>query len=499
VNVASPPAGELTFATPGTRASLSRLQKSGRALRLAPGIYVVDATLPPEAVAWQHWLAIAAHIWPGAVICGRSALSGSRPVNGAIYLAHPEPRRRDELRLPSLTLRVQDGPGELPGDMSMPSGLWLSGDARGLVENVNVAGRPPRSRAGTTAVEDRINEIARTGGAGAISRVLAQLDVIAPYFDPAAVEAVRTRLAAVLGTFTDVRPRSVGFAARLAGAPFDEHRLVMLRGLTAVLGHRAPTPRHARPSDPRWAWLPFFEAYFSNFIEGTEFGVVEARAIAVDGVVPTARPQDAHDVRATYRLASDPSDATAVPRTPGEFVDLLRTRHGALMAARPDKRPGELKAQDNYAGGYRFVDHELVEGTLREGFLALNEVTDAFARAVAMMLLVTEVHPFDDGNGRVARLAANAELSAAGQVRFVVPTVYRNNYLAGLAGVSNRAGRGESLIAVLDFAQRWTAAVDWRTFDTAHADVEASNGYLDPALADSAGQVLRMPARPGEA
>ncbi len=46
-----------------------------------------------------------------------------------------------------------------------------------------------------------------------------------------------------------------------------------------------------------------------------------------------------------------------------------------------------------------------------------------------MMALVTECHPFDDGNGRAARLMANAELSAAGQVRLVIPTVFRNNDL----------------------------------------------------------------------
>lgn len=77
-----------------------------------------------------------------------------------------------------------------------------------------------------------------------------------------------------------------------------------------------------------------------------------------------------------------------------------------------------------------------------------------------MMLLLTEAHPFDDGNGRIARILANVELSHAGQVRIIIPTRYRNDYLAGLNGVSNSAGQGQTLIAVLDFAQRWTASVD---------------------------------------
>ncbi|MCC6436191.1 MAG: hypothetical protein IT196_14245 [Acidimicrobiales bacterium] len=38
--------------------------------------------------------------------------------------------------------------------------------------------------------------------------------------------------------------------------------------------------------------LPFFEAYFSNYIEGTEFIVEDARTI-VDTQRPPARPQNA--------------------------------------------------------------------------------------------------------------------------------------------------------------------------------------------------------------
>ncbi len=163
------------------------------------------------------------------------------------------------------------------------------------------------------------------------------------------------------------------------------------------------------------------------------------------------------------------------------------------MAGRSDIHPGQFKEVPNYAGGCRFVDPELVEGTLRRGFAALNEAVDPFARAVAMMLLVTECHPFEDGNGRVARVFVNAELSVAGQVRIVIPTVYRDNYLAALSGVSNGAGRGESLLAVLDFAQRWTAAVDWRDYELARADVTASNGFIEPFQASAEGLRLLLP------
>jgi Fic family protein len=60
-------------------------------------------------------------------------------------------------------------------------------------------------------------------------------------------------------------------------------------------------------------------------------------------------------------------------------------------------------------------------------------------RALFLMLLITEVHPFEDGNGRVARLMMNAELSAIDQFKCMIPTVHRDNYLNGLRGVSRNA------------------------------------------------------------
>jgi hypothetical protein len=492
------PTDRLSFTTPSTRASLSRQAAAGRAIRLAPGIYVVGASVPPEKVAYHHRFDIIGHVWPGAVVCDRSALSGGEPTQGWMFVCHPDPPRRADLALPGLTISPRVGPAPLPGDMSMPGGVYLSGPARGLVENAGATGRPriakPSRAAGLTAVEDHIEEAARTGGAGRIDRMLHQLDVVSGHLPPRGVALVRERLLAVLGTRLAATPLSPRLAARLQGQPYDEHRIGMLTRFVAYLESVPPAVRPALGGARRWQWEPFFEAYFSNFIEGTEFGVEEARRIAVDGEIPTSRPEDAHDVAATYRIASDPRTSADVPRSGAELLEILTSRHADVMAAREDKHPGRFKDRANYAGGYAFVDPEAVEGTLLRGFDVLTAVTDPLHRAVSMMLLLTEVHPFDDGNGRVARLLANAELSAAGQIRIVIPTVYRNNYLAGLVGVSNGAGMGQTLLSVLDFAQRWTASIDWSSYETAHADLISVSAYTDSGVAEASGLRLRLPA-----
>lgn len=476
----------------GSSPTLTRLAKAGRAQRLAPAIYVTGATLPPEHLARQHLHAIIGNVWPGAVLHGITALSGGQPRDGRVHVVHPAPPRKSPLKLPGVTVHVEVGPSVLPGDMPLPHGLFLAGRARTLVTNVPRRGRPPRSCAGTEAVEDKVDELARIGGAGRIREVLAELDVIAGSFDPIQVERVRQMLAAVLGTVTG-QASSPRLRARLAGRPYDTHRLARLDAVLAMLETRPPVPRATSGSADRFSWEPFFEAYFSNFIEGTEFGVDEARRIAVDGEIPEERPADAHDVAASYRLVADPDDRARVPRSGDELLELLRQRHGVLMAARPDKRPGRFKTEPNYAGGYRFVDPELVEGTLLRGFDRMSELIDPMARAMAMMVLVTECHPFDDGNGRVARLMSNSELSHAGQVRVIIPTSFRNNYLASLSAVSSGNGDGQSLYAVLDFAQNWVSRVDWSSFEAANRQMEQSNAYRDPGEAELSGNRLRLP------
>jgi hypothetical protein len=494
-SIPTPPQGRLEFAaTPTGRKALVRQAAIGQAQKITPGIYAVGATLPLEDVVRLHQNEIVAHEWPGGVYCGISGISVGIPMDGKVFVAHPDPDRSSKLKLGGVTIFPVLGPGVLPDDIALPGGAHASGMARKMVENINLVGKPARHRAGTKVVEDVMDDLARYGGAGAVMATLRELDAIAPNFDASAVESVRVRLAALLGTNGGGGEiSSARLGARLGGGALDAHRVGLFEELVETLGRHAPLPRPAPDLQGKGQWSAFFESYFSNFIEGTEFGVEEARDIAVGGKLNHARPKDAHDVSATFRLASDPFDRVLVPRTGQELLDILRKRHAVLMAARQEKNPGVFKSKINWAGGTRFVDPDLVEGTLIRGFEVINQLTDPFTRAVAMMALVTECHPFDDGNGRVARLTANAELSVAGQVRFIIPTSFRNDYVAALNGFSNKAGAGQSLLTVLDFAQKWTSYVDWSNFEEACSTLTGCNAFVDPGVAERNGQRLKLP------
>ncbi len=281
--------------------------------------------------------------------------------------------------------------------------------------------------------------------------------------------------------------------ARARGASFDPKRIELFEKLHDALRHFPPEPARVWAPTGRAAInQAFFEAYFSNFIEGTEFAVDEASAIVFDGVIPANRPADAHDVLGTFHLVSDATEMKRLPKNAEAFLDVLRRRHRTIMEGRPEKAPGAFKDRPNKAGATIFVAPEDVHGTLLEGFRIYQRLTEPLHRAIFMMFLVSEVHPFADGNGRVARVMMNAELAAAQQVRVLIPIVYRSNYVSALRALSGNAWP-EPIIKTLVFAQRYVAAVPWDNIKVARAVLTRTNAFVRPEVGDEEGIRLRIP------
>lgn len=58
-------------------------------------------------------------------------------------------------------------------------------------------------------------------------------------------------------------------------------------------------------------------------------------------------------------------------------------------------------------------------------------------------------------------------------------------------------GRPEPLIRMLDYAQKWTAAIDWRSVEEKHRGLDECNAFLGPNVAEEEVKRLRMPGRAG--
>ena len=111
-----------------------------------------------------------------------------------------------------------------------------------------------------------------------------------------------------------------------------------------------------------------------------------------------------------------------------------------------------------------------------------------------MMLLVSEVHPFVVGTGRIARNMMKAELVMAGEERIIIRTVYRSNCLTALKTIS-QSSRPMPIIRTLDFARKWVAAVPWTDLESSRRVLESCRAFVDPTEADDRGIRLRLPAQ----
>jgi fido (protein-threonine AMPylation protein) len=172
------------------------------------------------------------------------------------------------------------------------------------------------------------------------------------------------------------------------------------------------------------------------------------------------------------------------------LLDILQYRHKVLLSARETKNPGVFKDRDNYAGNTKFVSHTLVRGTLIKAYDYFAVMESPFARAIFMMFLVTEVHPFLDGNGRLARVMMNAELVAAGESKIIIPTVFRDDYIGSLRRFSRRS-EPDAYIRMMEKAHAFSENVYGDNSEEIEEYLESCNAFTE----DTEGKLLKIVPR----
>lgn len=468
--------------------------KTGRARKIGPRLYTRNVEAPLEQVVRRNWQRIAALYFPDAVVADRSAFEAKPTEDGTLFLdIGAERARRQPLRLPGLTIRPRRGPGSIVGDIPFMEGLHFSGPARKFLDNMRPSRTPKGGVARTLSraeVEDELARLVSVRGREALNELRDKAREIADQLDATEqMDDLDNLIGALLGTRT-AQPETAAARAHQRGSGFDPRRLELFDALQTQL-LQTPLASRAEQSGS-FPSLSFIEAYFSNWIEGTEFELDEAEEIVFEGAVPEGRFEEAHDVLGAFELIDDLDLRSRTPTNPADLTTLLRSHHTLMLARRPTVNPGSFKLKPNRAGSTAFVHPDLVEGTLNQGYRYYEPLPAGLAKAIFMMFLISEVHPFTDGNGRVGRVLMNAALSAAGEQRIVIPIVYRDDYLQALRALS-RNGNPQPLIRVLDYAQAYAAAIDWSDLRTAERMLEETNAFVTPDVADERGLRLQLP------
>lgn len=208
----------------------------------------------------------------------------------------------------------------------------------------------------------------------------------------------------------------------------------------------------------------------------------EAHDIVVQGRPLQYREDDSRDILGTYQAILKSKADPAIPQNFAAFATRLQTWNRRVIESRWAKHPGELKSEGNRAGNTVFVTPELVVGTLEKGYEIIMSAATPEQRAALATFVVSEVHPFADGNGRTSRLALNLFLTQARLTRIIIPTVYRDDYLSALKAMSSTA-HPVPLVRMLSRAARFSRWLDMRSKESAFAALKKSHALEQPASA----------------
>ena len=473
-------------ARPDVAKLLLRLKRDGRVKRIAPRIYTTNLTDSAENIIRRNLWIIVGNLWPGARLSHRTAFEYA-PCDGHIFLAYKYTRK---ICLPGVTVHFLSTPVSLESDYPFISNLGVSSFARAMLENLE----PDKTQGGVAkcqsaeSLETRLEAEFAAGGEASLNKLR----------DDARAVALQTGhgrefglLDKMIGALLSTRPSDVLTSkvalARATGEPFDSSRIELFGTLLAKLNSTA-FPDFPDPNTTQSAFsiFAFFESYFSNYIEGTVFELEEARRIVETGVSIPLRDADSHDILGTYAIASNRAEMSRTAKDAESFLDILRERHRVIMSGRPSSRPGMFKTHGNRAGETHFVPVDCVRGTLKRGFDMARALRHPFARALFMLFMTSEVHPFEDGNGRISRLMMNAELVAGGESKVLVPTVYRQDYIGALRRLS-RNGDPVVLISAMNRLRDFSRRLGCDSFDAVRRQLEGAN-----AFSDDDGKILRF-------
>lgn len=472
---------EILFATSDLAESkqLSKLIKQGVVRKIATKIYSSNFVDTPEVIIRRNLFMVLGRLYRKAVISHRSAFEFAPTKSGHIFLTYSYTKN---ILLPGVTVHLLEGNGGLEKDVPFIEGLFASQRERAFLENMQVSrkGGEESKALPRKEIEDKLEQFIRVNGENAINalrdnaRELSKLLKMEPEFDK-----LNNIIGALLSTRSSDVLTSPLAAARAFGFPYDPNRIELFDSLYASLLKMEFKPLPDKNlNDKAYRNFAFFESYFSNYIEGTRFEVDEAKNIIDTNKPMPARNDDSHDVLGTYYIVSNYKEMSITPKSSEELIEILRYRHRVMLASRKNKMPGEFKDKNNFAGDTAFVDFNLVKGTLIKGFDYYNTLSSPFAKAVFMMFMTSEIHPFLDGNGRISRVMMNAELSKAGESKIIIPNVFREDYLLALRKLS-RQGEPEIFIKAMQRVHNFSTMINGEDFNVMREFLNSANAFSD--------------------
>ena len=472
---------EIICSSPDAKISkqITKLLSAGVIRKIAPRVYSSNLDEPIEGIIRRNLFQILGTIYPGTMLSHRSAFEFQPTKTGQIFLTTSYTKK---VKLPGITIQFISGPSPIEGDNKFSGELSASQKARAFLENLQATKKlgSESKCLSLPEIEERLEQIIRVNGEVEINKLRDQARGISEQLGmQKEFEKLNRLISALLTTKTSKILSSALAKARAFGKPYDPSRMELFETLFRELQQIEFPYREEKNTTPTsFRNFAFFESYFSNYIEGTVFEIDEAKQIIQTNKPIPSRNDDSHDVLGTYQIVSNKKEMEHTPSTPEEFLKIIAFRHSILLSTRVDKKPGLFKDKNNFAGSTAFVDYNLVRGTLIQSYDFYSALDHPFAKAAYIMFVMSEVHPFLDGNGRIARVMMNAELVKAGQSKIIIPTVFREDYLGSLKKFTKQR-KCDTYIKMLQRAHEFSANVYSENMDDMQVYLTSCNAFIE--------------------
>ncbi|MDR2861533.1 MAG: Fic family protein [Syntrophobacterales bacterium] len=183
--------------------------------------------------------------------------------------------------------------------------------------------------------------------------------------------------------------------------------------------------------------------------ETRTIGFKEQEAVPVDDIIETSN----HFVAFDYLL--DTADESLSNEIIREFHRLLKTATSA--ASKSWFNVGEWKKLPNEVGGQETTLPQNVENDmdkLNHWYHSLPEI--GFENIVEYHYRFENIHPFQDGNGRVGRLIMFRECLKGNIIPFIINDNHKQFYYRGLKEFSNARGYlMDTCLSAQDTCKEW--------------------------------------------
>ena len=179
----------------------------------------------------------------------------------------------------------------------------------------------------------------------------------------------------------------------------------------------------------------------SNALEGNTLTEIETKVVLEDGLTIGGKP-----LREIYEAVGHGKAYDyifSIFKSGAITVENIKTVHELFFKAIDEKNSGVWRGENIIVSGtdYVFPAPEQLDNLMNEliTWINANRASLHPVRFAALLhLKFVTIHPFIDGNGRVARLLMNLALIQDGYTLAIIPPILRQDYLSAIQAYQRR-------------------------------------------------------------